>query len=181
MKKILFLLFLMCSVEAFGQIGAAGNVPIGFGANLPATCSATAKNQALFYKTGTAAGLYRCTATNTWKKLDEVGSSQPTTDVTGTSQQMTSNAKYYSNNASRVTLTLPATCTIGDTIAVIGFGAGGWRVAQNANQVIHGNSDTTVGTSGYIESQARYDTVFLDCHDPLNWVVRSNKGTLTIN
>ena len=57
-------------------------------------------------------------------------------EVTGTSQSASVNAGYVCNNASRVTVTLPSTAAVGDTIKIIGKGAGGWKVAQNASQYI---------------------------------------------
>jgi hypothetical protein len=57
-------------------------------------------------------------------------------NVTGTSQAMAANTGYLANSASLVTLTLPASPTIGDLVAVTGTGAGGWKIAQNAGQFI---------------------------------------------
>ncbi|MDD4873664.1 MAG: hypothetical protein PHE15_01640 [Dehalococcoidales bacterium] len=60
---------------------------------------------------------------------------------------------YVANNASQVVITLPATAVFGSRIAVIGKGAGGWKIAQNAGQTIHyGEKSTATGTSGYIEA-----------------------------
>ena len=57
-------------------------------------------------------------------------------NVTGTSQAMASNTGYVANNASQVTLTLPASPNIGDLVGVTGAGFGGWKIAQNAGQYI---------------------------------------------
>jgi hypothetical protein len=56
--------------------------------------------------------------------------------VAGTSQQAVSNTGYIANNAAQVTITLPASPTVGDVVRVSGAGAGGWKVAQNADQSI---------------------------------------------
>jgi hypothetical protein len=88
----------------------------------------------------------------------------PTVTVTGTSQAMAVNTAYTANNAALVTLTLPSVVAVGDEIRVMGLGAGGWKIAQNASQVIHfGNTDTTVGTGGSIDSKHRYDTLMIKC------------------
>lgn len=88
----------------------------------------------------------------------------PTVTVTGTSQSMAVNTAYTANNAALVTLTLPSTVAVGDEIRVMGLGAGGWKIAQNASQVIHfGNTDTTVGVAGAISSKHRYDTIMIKC------------------
>lgn len=85
-------------------------------------------------------------------------------EVTGTSDNLVSANGYIANNASLVTLTLPATASIGDTFIIQGKGAGLFRIAQNASQTIHfGGSDTTTGAGGYIEATAQYDSVEIVC------------------
>ncbi|MBS0625697.1 MAG: hypothetical protein JSS32_06575, partial [Verrucomicrobia bacterium] len=85
-------------------------------------------------------------------------------DITGTSSGMTVNSGYLADNAGLVTLTLPATSPIGTNIVVVGFGTGGWTIAQNAGQSIRfGTMSTTVGTGGSLSSTNQYDTVYLLC------------------
>jgi len=85
-------------------------------------------------------------------------------DVTGTSQTMAVGNGYTANNASLVTLTLPATAAVGDRVSVTGYGAGGWRIAQNSGDIIHfGSSDTTTGATGRLDSTNRYDSIQLVC------------------
>jgi len=102
--------------------------------------------------------------------------------VTTTTQQATVNTKYITNNAALVTITLPldVNANIGDQVAIRGLGAGLWRLAQNALQVIHGASDTTVGTAGYLQAQSRYDTVVVEKITTNEWSIVANRGTLTI-
>lgn len=58
-------------------------------------------------------------------------------NVTGTSMQAASNIGYLANNdVAQVTITLPASPSLGDIVQVSGIGAGGWKVAQNAGQSI---------------------------------------------
>lgn len=85
-------------------------------------------------------------------------------DVTTTSQALSTYNGYVSDNTSLVTFTLPATANLGDTIQILGKGAGGWKVVQNAlQQIIVGNKFTTVGVTGSIASTNQYDTVELKC------------------
>ena len=56
---------------------------------------------------------------------------------------MAVNNGYVASNAAQVVLTLPVASIIGDTIKIQGKGTGGWKVAQNAGQLIHFNSSTT--------------------------------------
>lgn len=86
------------------------------------------------------------------------------TEITGTSQALTVNRGFIANNGSQVDLLLPATAAVGDVIEIAGSGAGGWRVSQNASQIIHvGATSSQAGTGGYITSQNRYDAVKLLC------------------
>lgn len=104
------------------------------------------------------------------------------TEVTGTSASMAVNSGYIANNAGLVTLTLPATSAIGDTIQVTGKGVGLWRIAQNAGQTIHfGSSDTTTGVAGSLSSILRYDCVEITCITAnTDWIVTSVLGNLTV-
>lgn len=85
-------------------------------------------------------------------------------EETGTSATMSVNNAYIANNASLVTLTLPTTAAVGDIVRVVGKGAGGWKIAQNASEIIHYSSvDTTTGTGGSLDSTNQYDSVELVC------------------
>jgi hypothetical protein len=103
--------------------------------------------------------------------------------VSGTSQSMSTNTTYQANNAGLVTLTLPATSSAGDRISIVGFGAGGWTIAQNAGQtIIVGNISSTTGVTGSVSSTNQYDCISLICSvDDLTW--QSNvapQGSLSI-
>lgn len=105
------------------------------------------------------------------------------TEVTGTSQSMAVNNGYVANNAALVTLTLPATANIGDTVILQGKGAGLFRIAQNAAQTIHfGNLNSTAGVGGYIEATARYDSIELLCITAnTDWaVLTGSQGVFTV-
>lgn len=68
------------------------------------------------------------------------------------------------DNSSLVTLTLPATAAVGDTVRILGQGSAGWSILQNAGQSIHLQSDTTtVGVGGSLTFDNRYDSVELIC------------------
>src|SRR5215831_19464358 len=54
--------------------------------------------------------------------------------VSGTTQQAQANTGYLLTNDTQVTLTLPASLSVGDGLRVCGSGAGGWKIAQNAGQ-----------------------------------------------
>jgi hypothetical protein len=92
------------------------------------------------------------------------------------------NRGYFTNKATLLTLTLPTTAAVGSVLRVSGMTAGGWKIAQNASEVIHfGKTDTTVGTGGYIQSTLARDAVELVCCVADNeWNVVSSVGNITI-
>lgn len=95
-------------------------------------------------------------------------------NVTGTSAQMVKENGYEANNAGLVTLTLPLPggTQFGDTVAVMGSGAGGWKIAQGAGQqIIIGASQSTIGVTGFIQATTTTDSIELTCRaDNLTWV-----------
>lgn len=103
-------------------------------------------------------------------------------EETGTSATMSVDNGYIANNAALVTLTLPTTAAVGKVIRVSGKGAGGWKIAQNASEIIHfGSSDTTTGTGGSLASTATRDAVELVCVvADTEWNVISSIGNITI-
>jgi len=129
----------------------AGQVLIGTTASDPTAAALTAGNGVSI---SSASGSITISSTGgfTWN------------EVTGTSASMVVDNGYISSNAGLVTLTLPTTSAVGDELAVAGKGAGGWKVAQNASQLIHiGSSVTTTGTGGSVASVNAFDALTLVC------------------
>lgn len=80
------------------------------------------------------------------------------TTVSGTTQAAAVNNGYITNNAGVVTVTLPTTFAIGDTVEVVGLGAGGWSLAAGtATTIRYGTSVTS--SAGSLASVNRYDTI----------------------
>ena len=82
---------------------------------------------------GNGAGLTNVNITNV---IGIVPSNPNWQVVQSTSQQAASDVSYLTTNTAQVTLTLPASPAVGDTLRVSGAGAGGWQIAQNAGQSI---------------------------------------------
>jgi len=103
-------------------------------------------------------------------------------EQTGTTQAMAVGHGYILNNAGTVTATLPATAALGDLMAIVGKGSGGWLVAQNSGQTIHfGSVNTTTGAGGSLASTNRYDSFEIVCITAnTDFVVRSSIGNLTV-
>lgn len=106
----------------------------------------------------------------------------PVVEVTGTTQAMAIRTRYIANNGSLITLTLPATAAVGDFVEVEGYGAGGWKIAQNALQTIRFLSVvSTTGVTGYAASTTRYDSVHLRCVvASIGWEVINAVGELDV-
>lgn len=85
--------------------------------------------------------------------------------VTTVDASIVVNNGYIANKAGLLTMTLPASATVGDLIEITGINtAVGWRIAQNANQqIFFGSSSTTLGAAGYLEATAIRDSVKLVC------------------
>ena len=98
------------------------------------------------------------------------------TNQTATSVTMTAGTFYLANAASLITLTLAASPTVGDTYIIVGIGAGGWTVAQNASQLIKlpGGVATTAGVGGSLSSNNRYDCVTITYSETANTFVATN-------
>ena len=62
----------------------------------------------------------------------------PWETVTTATQAQANYGYVAANDAAQVVITLPANPAVGDIVRVTGAGAGGWRIAQNANQSIGG-------------------------------------------
>lgn len=84
--------------------------------------------------------------------------------VLGATQVMTSNNGYIANNGAGVAFSLPAASAVGDYIAIIGMGAGGWSITQGAGQQVRvGANASTVGAGGSTASSNQYDSIELIC------------------
>jgi hypothetical protein len=89
---------------------------------------------------------------------------------------------YVPNNIAQVSLNLPTTAVFGDIIRIVGKGSGGFRITQNAGQVIvFGMLSTTLGITGYLESNDRRDSVIILCTDNnVEFTIIDSNGNLTV-
>jgi len=103
-------------------------------------------------------------------------------EETGTAANMAVQNGYIANNASLVTLTLPATAALGEVVQVVGKGAGLFKIGQNAGQTIHYiNSDTTTGTGGSLTAIEQYAAIELVCITAnTDWAVLDSAGNFTV-
>lgn len=140
-------------------ITAAATVPLTFTANSgSATPAANNLNVLGGGSTTTTGAGSTITITSTggglvWNDITVVG---PTA--------MAVNNGYVSDNGAQVQLTLPLTAVFGSIIRVVGKGAGGWIIGQNAGQtILVGAAGTTVGAGGTLAASEPSATVELLC------------------
>lgn len=111
------------------------------------------------------------------------------TNVTGTSVTMTDSGAiniYVANNSSLVTITLPATATVGHIFKIIGAGSGGWKIAQATGQQINfqvngANVNTTSGATGFLSSNLSTDCVEIACTTANTTFTIDNSYGVSIN
>ena len=151
--------------DGYVLIGATAGNPIG--ANLTAGFGVTitnAANSITVAASGSGGGL-------------------PWTDVFG-AQAMVPNNGYVSDSGATIVFTLPATANFGDVLRVVGKGAGGWTITQNAGQIIiFGVDSTTVGVGGSLASTVQSDCIELLCTTGganTFWTVMSCIGNITV-
>jgi hypothetical protein len=140
------------------------------------TCYAFGGNQLL------VAGREFITADGTGP--DNIWRSNGSTSVT-----LKSGDWYFSVSGTLVTFTLPTSSRIGDSIRILGTGAGGWKIAQAASQYIlwslgtetAGTDRTTTGTGGSLSSSDGRDYIELVCTEAnLGWTAAASKGNFTL-
>lgn len=155
--------------------GTAGQVLQSGGASAnPAYSTATYPSTA-----GTSGNVLTSDGTN-WVSSAPSGGGLAWNEETTTSVNAVVNNGYITNNAGAVTVNLPGTFAVGDTIAVVGKGAGGWIIDAPAGDTIRlGSSASSSG--GTFTSTNQYDCVELVgtvAND--TWTARSSIGNITI-
>ena len=118
-----------------------------------------------------------------WDQLTTNGNSDTQwQNVTTASQAIIPGTAYLANNAGQVVFTLPTIANIGSEIKIAGvYGGGGWKIAQNASQyVVVDNVLTTIGPSGYLQSNLESQSISLVCIVPnIAWSAFSAIGCIT--
>lgn len=132
--------------------------------------------------TGTPSSSTYLRGDGTWSTPAGGGGGMTWSVVTGTTQTAAVNTGYFANNAGLVTVTLPSTAAVGDTVSVAYMGAGGWKLAQAASVTVKfGSTTTTTGTGGSLASTAAGDVVTVVCNVAnTGWTVVSSVGSLTV-
>lgn len=88
------------------------------------------------------------------------------TDVTGGSASMAVNNGYLADSGSLTTLTMPTSAVIGDSVRVVGVGAGGWTIDYGTGQFIKFGTVATTTDTGSLSSTNENDSLELICTTP---------------
>lgn len=164
------------TIVGYGDYSAKGVILVGTGAGTFNALSVGADGTVLTAASGQTTGTQ-------WVAPSGGGGGVGSwVDVTGTTQAMAVNVGYLADNAGLVTMTLPVTAAQFSILRVAGKGAGGWKIAQNASQLINiGNQVTTTGVGGSLASTNLSDALELLCITAnTTWVTLSGWGNITV-
>jgi hypothetical protein len=159
----------LCMLNAASHAATNGFIPIGDGTTFTTAALTAGTNINIANASGSVTISTTGSASLTW------------TTLSGTSQLATANSAFVSGASGQTTITLPASCAVGDIVAVEGLGAGGWILAANTSQTIKIGSGTT-SSGGSLTSAAASDNVYVTCIVAnTTWRVRTtNSAGLTI-
>jgi hypothetical protein len=136
---------------------SAGQILVGTTASDPSATTLTA---------GTGISITSVSGSITISSTESAGGGYVWNDIVTTTFNFVAGNAYIADNAAQVVGTLPATATVGDSFRIVGgvTGTSGWKIAQNASQLIHwGNTTTTTGTGGSITSGNQWDEIEFTC------------------
>jgi len=105
--------------------------------------------------------------------IDTIGPVMTTSTITGTTQNALVNVRYITQNISATTITLPATCAVGDRITIVGGGGAAWVVQANTGQTVTFSTSST-STGGTMTAKHSKDACTLICTSANTvWIVES--------
>lgn len=88
----------------------------------------------------------------------------PYATITTGPQTLVDKWRYFANSASQLTFPLPTTAAVGDVFRIIQANTGGYKITQNAGQIIYfQGGSTTAGTGGFLESAGPGSVIELTC------------------
>jgi len=106
----------------------------------------------------------------------------PWTVVTDSTYNALVNNGYFANDSGSVVFTLPTVSAVGDTMIFTNINSG-FRIAQNVGQIINiGNTPSTRGVTGYVESSDVGDSITLTCSVASEdfWLTGGMQGNIVI-
>lgn len=95
--------------------------------------------------------------------INNTGAGFTWTDATNASYTLAAQNGYVADRGTLVTFTLPTNNALGDTISIIGKGAGGWKIVYTTGQFIQFGSSASTTTSGNVASTNQFDCCTLVC------------------
>lgn len=145
-------------------------VPIGDGSTLPLSWTGDMKNgEILIGATGgipmakTLKAGSGVSIKNTSHNI-QISSVFVWDEIVTSPMNLDANNGYVANMPTLLTFMLPSSAAAGSKVKIVGKGAGLFRINQSAGQqIVSGSESTTVGSSGYLVSTERYDSLELIC------------------
>ena len=160
-----------------GKINLGGNT----GTNGYVICAATGANPTWSAITAAAgSGISVILGANT---IDLASTAPFSWSQVGADGALVVNTGIVNSKAGLLTMSLPATSAVNTICKLVGWGATGWIITQAANQqILFGNTNTTLGVGGSLASSNHGDTVSLICVvADLVWrVMEGPVGNLTV-
>ena len=157
-------------------------------AGVVTSTAAMTNGQVLVGSTGVAPALATITAgagiavTNGAGSISVASTAPFTWAQVGADGALVVNQGSIDTKAGLLTMSLPAASAVGDTMILQGYGAGGWTITQGAGQqILVGNTNTTLGAGGTLSSTDKGDSVSMVCTTAnLEWRVFGMVGNLTV-
>jgi len=133
------------------------------------------------FQAGTGISLVNASGVTGNTTISASGSGGFTWENIGASQTLEVFTGYFCSTGAALSLPLPLTSAVGDTIEVVLDGSTSWAITQSTNQRIRlGNLATTTGAGGSITSTLRGDSIRLVCQTANTfWVAVSSVGSFT--
>ncbi len=114
--------------------------------------------------------------------VSAIGSGMSWNVVTGATQAVVGNGYICNHAGDRVVVTLPDTAPVGSIVELVGMGAAGFQLAQNADQTVYiGSTATTAGVGGSLASTDAGDCLELVCiEENLKFRCKTIVGNITV-
>lgn len=177
-------LWILLGLVSSNGVVTANWEKIGFGTSVATTYDANvgSATPAANVLNILGAGGVTTTASGNTVTISATVSSMTWNTISASQALVKANGYFCVSPGGALSLSLPATSTVGDTISVALSGATSWTITQAAGQAItFGSKTTTTGVGGSLSSTANGDTVTIVAWAAnTSWYVISSMGNITV-